>query len=166
VIARRGKTAPPPSLDHTNDAEHANTPPTYVYVERREPRANTESYWATPDDNQGAATPVYADASGLGISTYQKAPDPVIERSPFYANGNKVNPWAHRIKPSHVRLTMGKWVTDNFQAGKMTHPHLVPTYAGGQLPWDEKYNIQPGQSTTYGSQYTVVPYGMDGDPYS
>lgn len=166
MFARRGQTAPPPSLDPRYDCEHDSTPPTYVYVERREPRSPVASYWASPGDNQDNAIPIDNDASRLGISNYQYAPDPVIERSPFYASGNKIHPWAHRIKPSHVRLTMGRWVTDTFAAGKLEHPHLVPTYAGQQLPWDEKYNIQPGQSTTYGSQYTVSQNGMDGDPYS
>jgi len=146
---------PPPSLDPILDSREFTVPPGYAYVQRREPHAGI-SFKTAPDSQ-------FQELLDR-LGSWQEAPDP-IRQSDFYAEGNKVHPWAQNRITSHLAIGAKEAVMqDEFQIGKLLgyyHPGSKQ-YAGEQLPSVIRTNITPAVSTTYGSQYVlegVVPNG-------
>jgi len=185
VIQHKGSVGgvdqmPPPSLDHTLDANNPPVPPTYTWLQRALPRplANLV-YSGYPDSNKNPARWIKNDPNQLGISEWQDSPDPV-RQSNFVTAGRKIHPFAGDITPMHTALWKALIMHDGFAAGKI-HNHWRPQmYAGMQLPSDIRRNIVPGQAVTFGSQYVqggdpqigpvqlasgLSSSGLDGDPY-
>jgi hypothetical protein len=72
--------------------------------------------------------------------------------SDFYANGNKIRPWGHRIMPSYLAIAEWEGVADDeFKSGKGSFMQHVPQYAGYQNPIDITPLIPEPQYTTYGA---------------
>lgn len=86
-------------------------------------------------------------------TSYQDAPDP-IRQSDFFANGNKIRPWAHVRVPSYLAISEIESVSDDeFLYGKISSfgHHIVPQYHGGQNPIDFSPLIPEAEFTTYGA---------------
>jgi len=122
------------------------TPPTFVYTQRREPHMGP-SYLMAPWDN-------YETFYDLNVG-WQEAPDP-IRQSPFYAEGNKIHPWARMNIVSNIAIGSIEAVDDQtFHIGKLIGYLRTPTYQGKQLPSVIRANIEESLPSTYGSQYIV-----------
>lgn len=186
VIQHKGKVVTgtpelPPSLDHTQDANHPGVPPTYTFQQRALPRPLANLVFSGyPESNRENAEWVKNDPNGLGVSEWQDSPDPV-RQSNFVTAGRKIHPFGGDITPLHTALWKALIMHDGFAAGKVRNHWRPQMYAGMQLPSDIRRNIMPGQATTFGSQYVQggepalgaiqlssgLSYSnsMDGDPY-
>lgn len=151
----------------------AKVPVTFTYIEREDHHpGSTPSFTAAPASQYDKYLP--------NTQSWQESPDP-IRQSDFWAAGNKVNPWARMLTPSHLAIGSKEAVMqDNFEVGKLLgYLHAGKTqYAGAQYPSIPRVNIEPAIPATYGSQYELrsMPYpggiimatGMsfdDGYPY-
>lgn len=162
---------PPPSLDPSLDSRAPIPAILYAYTQRREPKAGI-SLTSAPDSQFNELLP-----ETIG---WQEAPDP-IRSSDFYAEGNKIKPNPSMRITSHLAIGEKESVMeDTFRIGKLLGYHQLPQYAGRQLPWGTRTNIQPPEPTTYGSLYEVegtpqqaalvaangfVSQSIDGYPY-
>lgn len=143
---------PPVSLQQKQDANRPSIPPTYSYIQRREPHVGA-TFLAVPDDQYFHEFDNIP--SVLGVSAYQEAPDP-LRQSKFWADGKKVKPWAHHPFVSKLNIAYITAISDQtFRVGRLPVDRNVPMYQGTQLPSVQRYNIQEGQSATFGSQYEV-----------
>jgi hypothetical protein len=143
--------SPPVSLQDL-DPNAPSAPPTYVYTQRREPQVGPQ-FLASPDDQFNEI--ICNNPNLLGLSMMQDAPDP-IRQSYAWADGHKVQPWAHMRHTSQLRFSILGIMQDQFAIGKLPQYRVVPMYAGTQRPLMQRYNIQEGVSSTFGSQYVVA----------
>lgn len=100
----------------------------------------------------------YNERQDLDIA-YQDAPDP-IKQSDFYANGNKIRATANVRVPAYLAISEWESIADDdfeFKTGKLAAVgHLVPQYAGEQLPIDVSPLIPEAEYTTYGNLNMLV----------
>lgn len=119
-------------------------PPTFVYVQRREPHMGP-SYLMAPEDNSQC----YYD---LNIG-WHEAPDPV-RQSDFWAANRKINPQARMNVTSHIAIGSIEAVDEQqFRVGKLLGYFYKPMYAGMQQPSVMRSNIREAVPRTYGSQF-------------
>lgn len=91
-------------------------------------------------------------------TAYQDAPDP-IKQSDFYANGDKIRPWAHVRVPAYLAIPEIEAVSDDeFKFGKISSfgHHVVPQYHGEQNPIDFSPLIPEVEYSTYGSMNELI----------
>jgi len=123
-------------------------PPTFAYVERREPHAGN-SYTAAPDSQYWKRL--------TEVIGWQEAPDP-IRQSDYWNWNNKIHPMAQMPITSHLAIGVKESVDQQeFQVGKLLG-YIRPgrqQYAGAQLPSVLRVNIQPGVPASYGSRFTM-----------
>lgn len=79
--------------------------------------------------------------------------------SDFYANGNKIRPWAHVRVPAYLAISEIEGVSlDEFQYGKLSSDRqAVPQFAGAQLPIDITPLIPEAEFTTFGAMTVLRP---------
>ena len=83
-----------------------------------------------------------------------------IPQSNFFAEGNKIRPWAHVRVPSYIAIP--EWETptdDEFREGKIVMGQLVAQHTGGQQPIGISPLIPEVEYTTYGTQ-NMLTEGM------
>jgi hypothetical protein len=137
---------PPPSLDASLDARAPIPAILYAFTQRREPHAGI-SFTSAPDSQFNELLP-----ETIG---WQEAPEPV-RFSDFFAEGNKIKPNPSMRITSHLAIgTKESVMQDTFRIGKLQGYYYLPQYAGRQLPWGNRTNIQPPDPTTYGSLYEI-----------
>lgn len=82
--------------------------------------------------------------------------------SDFYAEGNKIRPWAHVRVPAYLAIPEWESVSDDtfmgYGGGKLAAlGHVVPQMVGGQGTIDVSPLIPEAEFTTYGAMNTLVP---------
>jgi hypothetical protein len=139
----RETDTPPASLDQRG---RRDIPPTFVYVQRREPTEGP-AFTMAPWDQ-------YSAFYDLNIP-WQQAPDP-IRQSDFWAANNKIHPAAQMMIDTHLAIGSREAVSEQtFRIGKLLGYLKRPMYAGMQQPSVIRANIQEAVPTTYGSMYEI-----------